>query len=133
MRAAPSYAGLPFSLSSSLRVYSSSSAFPDRLFNVSPFYACPLPSKIGERFCDKLGGKADSGEVVKARNSFGEEGIGTLLSAPVLSAKDSVGLSKLVGVFVLLLTDDECCGSHRGTPSSGMPWCQMDIEELVCL
>lgn len=86
-----------------VRVYSSSSAFPDRLFNVSPFYACPLPSKIGERFCDKLGGKADSGEVVKARNSFGEEGIGTLLSAPVLSTKDSVGLSKLVGVFVFVI------------------------------
>ena len=76
--------------------------FPTACLTCPPFTR-PLPSKIGERFCDKLGGKADSGEVVKARNSFGEEGIGTLLSAPVLSAKDSVGLSKLVGVFVFVI------------------------------
>eukprot|EP00752_Nemacystus_decipiens_P014601 g13003.t1 len=30
----------------------------------------PVMSKIGGRFCDKLEGKADRGEVVKARNSF---------------------------------------------------------------
>lgn len=30
------------------------------------------PKKIGERFCDMLGDKADKGEVVAARDTFGE-------------------------------------------------------------
>jgi len=33
---------------------------------------CAPSGKIGERFCDKLGGKADSGEVVAVRDTFGE-------------------------------------------------------------